>query len=234
MKKTLLVLLLFLLSLTLQGYPVKITSWQIKEDVKKLNRMNVSVDYVNQETQTIIAYVPDDYAFSKILSNGFAAIRIPDYAKEYADSLWEATKYSDDPMRDYYTWSEFTTFMQNTANQFPNICELVQFGTSVQNRPLYFMKISDNVAQQENEPEFRYISSIHGDEVVGYDLLIRLIQQLTSQYGTDPRVTIMVDNTELWICPMLNPDGYIAHSRYNANLVDLNRNFPMPVGSLHP
>ncbi len=234
MKRILTAIYFILMSIALQGFPVKITSWQIREDIKKLNALNVSIDYVNQETQTIIVYVPDETALDKIISHGFVAERIPNAAKAYADSLWEATKDSDDPMRAYYIWTEFIAFMQNTANQNPNICELIQFGTSVQNRPLYFMKISDNVTQQENEPEFRYISSIHGDEVVGYDLLIRLIQLLTTQYGTNPRITNIVDNTELWICPMLNPDGYIAHSRYNSNMVDLNRNFPMPVGSLHP
>lgn len=235
MKRTLTAVYAILVCITLSGFPVKITSWQLREDIKKLNALNVSIDYVNQETQTIIVYVPDETALYKLMSNGFAAKRIPDLAKAYADSLWEATKDSDDPMRAYYTWTEFIAFMQNTANQNPDICELVQFGTSVQNRPLYYIKISDNVTQQENEPEFRYISSIHGDEVVGYDLLIRLIQLLTSQYGSNARITNIVDNTELWICPMLNPDGYVAHSRYNSNMVDLNRNFPMPAaGSLHP
>lgn len=234
MKQVLLLMMFVMLCIVLSAYPVRITSWQIAQDVKKLNELNVSVDYVNIRTQTIIAYVPNDEHFNRILNNGFMAEKIPDLAKEYADSLWAATRDSDDPMRAYYTWNEFIAFMQNTADQYPAICELVQFGSSVQNRPLYFMKISDNVTVQENEPEFRYISSIHGDEVVGYDLLIRLIQLLTSEYGTDPRITNIVNSTELWICPMLNPDGYIAHSRYNANWVDLNRNFPMPVGSQNP
>jgi len=234
MKQSLIIMLLLLLFITLMGYPVKITSWQMKEDIKRLNELNASIDYVNPETQTIIVYVPDDENYNLLLANGFQTERIADLAKEYADTLWEETKDSDNPMRAYYTWTEFITFMQNTATQYPNICQLVQFGTSVQGRPLYFMKISDNFTQQENEPELRYFSSIHGDEVVGYDLLIRLIQLLTTQYGTTPRISNIVNNTELWICPMLNPDGYIAHERYNANNVDLNRNFALPVGSQHP
>jgi hypothetical protein len=124
--------------------------------------------------------------------------------------------------------------MQDTAAQYPDICQLVQFGTSVQNRPLYFMKITDNVNIEENEPELRYVSSIHGDEVVGYDMLIRLIQLLTTEYSTNPRIMNIVNNTEIWICPMFNPDGYASANRYNANGIDLNRNFPMPSGNQHP
>ncbi|MDZ4122521.1 MAG: M14 family zinc carboxypeptidase, partial [Candidatus Cloacimonadaceae bacterium] len=61
-----------------------------------------------------------------------------------------------------------------------------------------------------------------------------LIQLLTSQYGQDTRITNLVNNTEIWINPMMNPDGYILQQRYNAAGVDLNRNFPMPNGIQNP
>jgi hypothetical protein len=228
MKQLITTAAMLFIGLALIAFPVKITSWQIKDDVKKLNSLNVSVDYVNQETQTIIAYVPDDEGFQKVLANGFDAIRIPDLAKE------NAAKETRDGTRAYYTLEQYNTFMQNTATQYPSICQLVQFGTTVGNRPLYFMKISDNVTVQENEPEVRYVSSIHGDEVVGFEMCIRLIQLLTSQYGTNTRINNIVNNTEIWICPMLNPDGNAAVERYNGNGADINRNFPMAVGSQHP
>lgn len=234
MKRILLSIVFVIIGILLIAYPLKITSWDINKDIKKLNSIHASIDYVNRDTQTIIIYVYDDSEYQKILVAGFDAVKIPDIAKEYADKLWEETKDTRDPLRAYYTLSEYETFLQNTATQYPNICQLVQFGTTVQNRPLYFMKISDNVNIEENEPEFRYISSMHGDEVVGYDMCIRLIQLLTSQYTTDTRIANIVNNTEIWINPMLNPDGYNAHSRYNANGIDLNRNFPLPIGSQHP
>jgi hypothetical protein len=206
----------------------------MREDVKKLNSLQFSVDYVNSDTQTIIVYVRDEAELTRLISSGFNAEPMPDLAKQYADALEQETLHSDNPLREYYTYTEYITFMQNTAAQYPALCQLVQFGTTVQGRPMYFLKISDNVSIQENEPEFRYVSSMHGDEVVGYDLMIRLINLLLSQYNIDQRVTNIVNNTEIWICPMLNPDGYVAHSRYNANGSDLNRNFPLPVGSEHP
>ena len=234
MNRYLIFLIALLACIGLQAYPVKITSWQIQADVKRLNALHVSVDAVNQDTQTIAVYVRDENEFSSLLSNGFIAERMPDQAKEYADSLWNETKDSRDPLRSYLTLAEYTTFMQNTATQYPSLCQLIQFGTSVQGNPLYFMKISDNVTIQENEPEFRYLSSMHGDEVVGYDMCIRLIQLLTSQYATDTRIANLVNNMEIWICPLFNPDGYLAHDRYNHNGADLNRNYPLPVGSQHP
>merc|ERR1719295_94375 len=76
---------------------------------------------------------------------------------------------------------------------------------------------------------------MHGNEAVGRELMIGLAKYLLMNYGKDPRVTSLVDNTDIWLMPSMNPDGY-EHSyegdcsgvtgRRNANNVDLNRNFP--------
>ena len=134
----------------------------------------------------------------------------------------------------YLTINQYYQFMQETANNYANICRLINAGTSVQGRPIYFLKITDNPDIEEAEPEFNYLSTIHGDEIVGYDLCIRLIQLLTAEYHTNSRIANLVNNIEIWICPLLNPDGYVLHRRYNAANIDLNRNFPLPNGELHP
>jgi hypothetical protein len=216
------------------AYPVRITSWNADADVKALNSLNISVDYVNRSMGTIIAYVRDDAEYSLLLDNGFDAVKLPDPAPENARLLHRDTS-KDAPKDEYYTIDQYNQFMVNTAAQFPNICTLTQIGSTVQGRPLYFLKITDNPSIEEAEPEFKYISSIHGDEVVGYDLCIRLIQLLTSEYGSTPRITNLVNSTEIWICPMINPDGFVLGQRFNANGIDLNRNYPMPFGGdQHP
>jgi hypothetical protein len=234
MKKCLILLALLMTGMVLSAFPVHITSWHIADDVKRLNELNITVDYVNVQTQTIIAYVHDAAELSMLISCGFIADQIDASNRMYANYICNETIDATEPQRAYLSIAEYTTFMQNTAAQYPNLCQLIQFGSSAGNRPLYFLKISDNVTVEENEPEFRYLSSMHGDEVVGYDMCIRLIQMLTSQYSTNSRVADIVNNTEIWICPMFNPDGYVAHSRYNNNGADLNRNYPMPIGSQHP
>ncbi|PLX06907.1 MAG: hypothetical protein C0594_06585 [Marinilabiliales bacterium] len=77
---------------------------------------------------------------------------------------------------------------------------------------------------------------MHGDETVGYVLLLRMADYLLSNYGTDTEVTNLVNNMEISINPLANPDGTFRGSasgtdvssatRYNANNIDLNRNFP--------
>ena len=233
MKRIFLITICAILTVSGFSYPVLIKSWRLNEDVKTLNMAGISVDYVNRQSGNIIAYVRNDSEFSQIQALGLAPQKLPDTARENAQRLHSSPK-NGSPKDEYFSIDQYNQFMVSTANSYPNICQLVQVGSSTQNRPLYFLKITDNPTIQEAEPEFRYLSSIHGDEVVGYDMCIRLIQLLTSEYGINDRITNLVNNTEIWICPMMNPDGFVLGQRYNAAGIDLNRNFPMPSGNQHP
>lgn len=108
----------------------------------------------------------------------------------------------------------------------PNIFKLFSIGKSVQGRDLWVMKISDNVHVDEVEPEFKYISSMHGDEITGRELTTMLIEEIAEKYGKDPELTELVNNTEIFIMPSMNPDGSEMRRRANAKGYDLNRNFP--------
>ena len=87
-------------------------------------------------------------------------------------------------------------------------------------------------ANTGKKPRVLYTSTMHGDETTGYVVLLRLIDHLLSNYESDPRIKNILDKTEVWICPLTNPDGaYRAGNhtvqgatRYNANNVNLNRN----------
>jgi hypothetical protein len=234
MKNLLLCAALVFCSIVLHAYPVRIASWNLDRDVKTINDLRICIDSVSRSDGSIIAYVRDEAEHNLLLSAGLDAIRIPDLARDQYNLLSGANRDDGDPMHQYYSIAEFQAFMQTTAAAYPEICELQQFGSSVQNRPLYFMKISDNVSQNEAEPEVKLVGSIHGDETVGFVMLTRLIQLLTEQYATDPRIANIVNNTEIWIAPLMNPDGYANGERYNAAGVDLNRNFPMPNGVTNP
>lgn len=234
MKRFLLAALLMLSLALLAAFPVKISSWNVDADIKTLNQMGASIDYVNRATGTIIVYVRNAYEFDCLIAQGMDAVLMPDPAKENARLLHNGVRDYPPPQNQYYSIDQYNQFMIQTAADYPQIAQLVQIGSSGQNRPLYFLKISDNVSVNEAEPEARFISSIHGDEVVGFDMLIRLIQQLTGEYATSTRIANLVNGTEIWICPMINPDGYVLGQRYNAAGIDLNRNYPMPTGVLHP
>ena len=142
----------------------------------------------------------------------------------------------------YPTYGQYVAMMDSFANAHPGLCRKEVIGNTTNGRELIILKISDNVNQKEAEPEFLYTSTMHGDELTGAILLLRLTDYLLNNYGSDAEVTEMVNNTEIWINPMANPDGtyffgnnsVASAIRYNGNLVDLNRNFPDPQDGQHP
>lgn len=142
---------------------------------------------------------------------------------------------------DYYpTYSAYLTLMQQFAQTYPNLCRLDTIGTSVNGRLILSAIISDNVVLNEKEPKIFYTSSMHGDELTGYVLMLHLIDYLLQNYSSNPRIHKIVDSLEIHINPLANPDGTYAGgnntvngaTRDNANSMDINRNFPVPNGSI--
>lgn len=133
----------------------------------------------------------------------------------------------------YPTYAELSTQLQTVADDYgatqaihPDLCRLVSLGQSVNGREIWALLITANPDVEEDEPEFRYLSTMHGDEILGTELSLRLINLLLTNYGTDAGITTLVDETAIWIVPLMNPDGYEAGTRMNANGIDLNRDFP--------
>lgn len=129
-------------------------------------------------------------------------------------------------VRNYPTPEEINNQIRSIHQKNPQITQVFSIGRSVQGREILGLKISDNVQNDELEPEFKYISSMHGDEITGRELMVRLADDLVGGYGVDQRITTLIDNTEIYIIPSMNPDGSALKRRGNANNVDLNRNFP--------
>jgi hypothetical protein len=124
------------------------------------------------------------------------------------------------------TYEDFVARMQGIADTYPDLVRMVSIGQSVLGREIWMLKISDNPDEEEDEPELKYTSTVHGNEGVGTEMTIRLAELLTESYDVDPDLTELVNEMEIWLCPIHNPDGYVAGNRYNANGVDLNRDFP--------
>lgn len=60
------------------------------------------------------------------------------------------------------------------------------------------------------KPDVKYIANIHGNEAVGKELLLHLVQYLVSSYSTDSYIKWLLDNTRIHLLPSLNPDGFAA------------------------
>jgi len=128
------------------------------------------------------------------------------------------------PLVPYPSLSEIYSSIDAVVASHPDICRKVTIGTSVQGRPIECVVVSDNVASEEIEPEMRIHGAIHGDEKTSAMTTLNYLEVLTDNYATSSMCTYIVDNTETWIIPVLNPDGYFNNQRSNANGIDLNRN----------
>ena len=135
----------------------------------------------------------------------------------------------------YPTYSQYDSIMQSFSKLYPSLCRLDTIGTSINGKLVLALKISVNAAVDEDKPEVFYTSTMHGDETGGFILMLHLADYLLKNYNVNERVTNLVDNLEIWINPLANPDGtygtgntITSPTRYNANGYDLNRNFPDP------
>ncbi len=110
---------------------------------------------------------------------------------------------------------------------YPSFLKVFSIGKSGNGQDIFAVKLSDNVDTDELEPEFKYIANMHGDEIVGRELMILLIEDLAKKYASgDSQTKSLIDNTEIYIIPSMNPDGAESRRRGNARWSDLNRNFP--------
>lgn len=160
---------------------------------------------------------------------GFTTFRVPDRAREEFLQRQAAGEIGGGTVDSYYTLATLASDLQAVAAAHPDICRLYSAGTSVQGRSLHVMKITADPDAANRKPGFRYIGSMHGNEPLGMEMLMRLIHLLAEGYGVDPRLTRLVDELEIYVLPLMNPDGYggfASPQRYNAHGVDLNRNFP--------
>lgn len=109
----------------------------------------------------------------------------------------------------FKTLAEIETYLDSLSNAFPNLCsQKFSIGTTIEGRNMWVVKISDNHATDEAEPEVFYNSLIHAREPAAGAALLHFMTYLLTNYGTNQEVTDVVNERELFFLPVFNPDGY--------------------------
>ena len=116
---------------------------------------------------------------------------------------------ADFPVADggYHNYAEMAAETLAVANAYPALVQRFSIGTSYEGRPLWALKVSDNVATDEAEPEVLFTANQHAREHLTVEMALYLLDELTSRYATDARIRNAVDTREIWIVPSVNPDG---------------------------
>jgi len=111
----------------------------------------------------------------------------------------------------FHTYAEMTADIDATvaaaAIAHPNIIRKFSIGKSYQGRDLWAVKISDNVDVDESEPEVLFDGLHHAREHMAVEMTLAIMHWLVDGYGSDPTITNLVDNREIWIVFNVNPDG---------------------------
>lgn len=253
------------LMITVSGYSqnykqVKIY-FDVKQDIELLQIAGLELDHVLWGKDNSITVFLSDQQFARLqLTNFVYEVLIDDWFYYYSKQpkLSESEKasfiqnskdnfgvegFGYGSMGGFFTMAELYARLDSMYTLYPNIItQKFSIGTTIEGRPIYAVKISDNPNVNENEPQVFYNSLIHAREPQGMMTIMYYMYYLLENYGTDPEVTYLVNSREIYFQPLVNPDGYEYNRSTNANGggmwrknrrlnsdatrgVDLNRNF---------
>lgn len=262
MKNTIFALaLIFCISITYsQSYKqikIKLTD---KKDVAELAMYDLDLEHsIFTKSNELILFV-SDAEFTRLATLKFPVEILIDDWFEYFNNLPQMSNAEIEEVKSdskskygvegfgygtfagYYNLSEINANLDSMKVKYPNlITEKIPIGYSVENRPLYMVKISDNPNQNENEPEVLFTALTHAREPGGMMAVLYFMYYLLENYATNPSVKYLVDNREIYFVPCVNPDGYEYNRTTNPTGggmwrknrknnsgtygVDLNRNF---------
>jgi len=257
---TFLIVFTFLMTISAQNYKqVKIYIHSL-QDISELQKAGLEFDHPQVTKDNAVIVLLDDNDFQKLQMTNFSfEVQIDDWFEYYSrqPKLTESEKssiiqqskdkygvegFGFGSMGGFYTLAEVVTQLDNMKTLYPNlITSKVSIGNSIENRPQYMVKISDNPDVDENEPEILYTALHHAREPQSMMQMICFMYYLLENYDTNPSVQYIVNNRELYFIPVVNPDGYEYNRTTNPSGggmwrknrrnnggsygVDLNRNY---------
>jgi len=196
-----------------------------------------SVDATNG--RTVVAYA-NQREYDKLLSLGYQPeLQTPPSLRANV-TMWNG--------QGTYNWDSYLTYPQYVSMMegFPakavegRTCTLFSLGTLSTSAHRQLLGVRINNGNPEGKPKFLYTSTMHGDEITGMILMLRLIDELCT--STDSRIVNLVNDLDIYIMPLTNPDGTYkggdntvnSAQRYNGHNIDLNRNYKDYYKGNHP
>ncbi|MET9128293.1 M14 family metallopeptidase [Streptomyces antibioticus] len=163
----------------------------------------VSVDEADEETVVVSGRADQ---IKKLRAQGYEVSLVGSAPNRVAE---DEVRLFDFPSADsrYHNYAEMTAEIDQRIAAYPGIMSKRVIGKSYQGRDIVAVKISDNVGTDEAEPEVLFTHHQHAREHLTVEMALYLLRELGAGYGTDSRVTNMVNGREIWVVPDLNPDG---------------------------
>ncbi|MEO0079892.1 MAG: M14 family zinc carboxypeptidase [candidate division WOR-3 bacterium] len=157
--------------------------------------------------------------YQQLTSRFKVEVLVPDM-HEWAEKMTEGPNFGR-----YHTYQEILDTFAIIANNNPNICLLDTIGTSPTGKYIIALKITQNPREENHRPRMEWDGTTHGNENIGTEVCLYFATQLVGLYGSDPLITYLVNTREIWLIPIVNPEGLISRTRTNSNGIDLNRDY---------
>ncbi len=195
---------------------IDITEGVLKPGVSLVTELSsaeiLEVESLGLEYEVLIADVTKYY----VDRNAGKSTDVSDYK---GTSEWEVPEnFTFGSMSGHATFDEAVDHLDNMYDLFPDlITQKESIGQTAEGREIWMVKISDNPTVNETEPEVLYTSLHHAREPAGLMTNLFFMYYLLENYDTDPFIQSLVDNTELYFVPVINPDGYVYNQTISPN-----------------
>jgi hypothetical protein len=164
----------------------------------------MDLDVASVVSGSHVDVIVDDGELHRISLKGFKTEMLIEDVESHMASIL------GDDMGDYHTYSEATEEMHAVAELYPDIARVDSIGRSYQNRAIWAIKISDYPQIHDPmESDVMFVGMHHAREIATPEVCLYLMNHLVDNYGIDPRITRLVNEREIWIIPILNPDGHV-------------------------
>ena len=210
--------LIFLLTAPAHADWALATAPNTPENVATLRDLGASIE--GGDPQTLLLDLP-----TEALSAAQAAVPLDVITTD--TSLLRPLAHASERDEAYHDLETVEASLRSLVATYPDLARLVDVGDSVDGRDLLGVLLTDAPWSREpDEPSLRVLGTHHGDEWSSMEVPLALAWRLAEDYADgDPGAVELLDRNELWIVPVVNPDGVVAFERRNANAVDLNRNY---------
>src|SRR4051794_12922894 len=169
--------------------PYRVVGPRTWTDTNRVAQTGAAIDYIEHGQVYVTATGAEVAAIRRL---GFDVVPV---VQPGADADGGVSTF-DFPSADsaYHNYAEMTAEIDRIVADHPAIARKQVIGTSYEGRPMVALKISDNVATDENEPEVLYDAHQHAREHLTVEMALYLANLFTGSYGTDSRITDVVDN----------------------------------------
>ncbi len=259
MKKLILLLFISVANFSIAQQYSRVKIFTDGTGLQKLAELGLPVDHGNYKLNTFFISDFSDADIAIMEENGFEyEILIGDVQKYYVEQNHNAapsieknatcsgtsgstvfspatpSNFNLGTMGGYLKYQEMLDELDAMAAQYPNLITLkapISTFLTIENRPIYYVKISDNASVNETEPKVLYTSVHHAREPLSMSESIFYMWYLLENYQTNLEVKYLVDNTQMFFVPCINPDGYVYNETTNPNGGGMHRKNRRNVGT---